>query len=330
MWKTLLSNTILTNTSRLMHSHTRTNSASYVKCSNTYKNVRDDEPNSPNIITPILFDVSLRDGIQGANPIAYPTSRKMYLFQSIYEKYLPRKIEIGSFVSPKVLPIMSDTAKLFDSIPEFIKDQTDLYALVPNKFGLSKAIDCGFSNFSFITSVSNAFQFKNTGKNLDQKCAELEDMMKMLKDRGIQAKTKIYISCVTECPLTGKIDNDYIIHEIVSRYGVTDIRTIPEYDEICISDTMGTLRSGDFEYIVDGLIRFGVAPSRISIHLHINRTNKEDSRQILFACFRRKINRFDVSFISEGGCSVTMDTTQLKPNMTYEFLRESIEEYYAL
>ena len=319
MMKSILSNIQLTKTARFMHSHTR---------ANTCKNLCDSK-NASNIITPIFFDVSLRDGIQGANPIAYPTSRKMYLFQSIYDKYLPKKIEIGSFVSPKVLPIMSDTAKLFDSIPDFIKENTDLYVLVPNKVGLLKAIDCGFSNFSFITSVSNAFQIKNTGKNLEQKRAELTDMMKIIKDSSIQAKTKLYVSCVTECPLLGKLDNDFIMHEIVSRYGVPDIRQIPEYDEICISDTMGTLRSSDFEYIVEGLIRFGVSPSRISIHLHINQTNKEQAKQILFACFRRKINRFDVSVISEGGCSVTMDSKQLKPNMTYDFLKESLEEYNA-
>ena len=154
--------------------------------------------------------------------------------------------------------------------------------------------------------------------------------MKIVRDANINAKTKLYISCITECPLTGQLDNDFIMDEIISSYGVTDIRYIPEYDEICISDTMGTLSCRNFEYIVDGMIHFGVASSRISLHLHINSDNTEEAKQILFACFRRKINKFDVSVISDGGCSVTMNPDELKPNMTYGFLNECINEYYDM
>jgi hydroxymethylglutaryl-CoA lyase len=280
--------------------------------------------------SPILFDVSLRDGIQGANPIHYPTSKKLQILQNIYDKCIPHKIEIGSFVSPKVLPIMSDTAVFFDQIPETIKNTIDIYVLIPNKVGLLKAIDCGITNFSFITSVSNAFQVKNTGKNLSTKKYELQEMMQIIKTANINAKTKLYISCVTECPLIGKLNNDFIMHEIISSYGVTEVRNLPDYDEICISDTMGTLSCKNFEYIVDGMIRFGVSSTRISLHLHINSDNSGEAKKILFACFRRKINRFDVSVISDGGCSVTMNPDKLKPNMTYEFLKESLEEYNVI
>jgi hypothetical protein len=99
------------------------------------------------------------------------------------------------------------------------------------------------------------------------------------------------------------------------------------YDEICISDTMGTLKARDFEYIVDGLMRFGIAASHISLHLHVNSENAEEAKRILFACFQRGIHKFDVSVISEGGCSVTMNTNQLKPNMTYDFFYTTLREY---
>jgi len=275
---------------------------------------------------PILFDVSLRDGIQGADPLKYPTDRKLDILKSIYNTHLPPKIEIGSFVSPKVLPIMSDTAKLFELSAEVLQKYPyptpDIYALVPNKTGLLTAIRCGFKNFSFITSVSNAFQVKNTTKNLLYKKTELYEMTQQISDLAVPCKTKIYISCVNECPVTGLIDNDLIIYEILSSYG----RGF-EYDEICLSDTMGTLKCRDFEYIVDGLIRFGISPSRISIHLHVNHSNSSDAKQILLACFHRKINKFDASVTSEGGCSVTMDPDQMKPNMTYEFFYSVWKEY---
>jgi len=276
-------------------------------------------------ITPIIFDVSLRDGLQGANPLDFPTSKKTEILHSIHKKYTPAKMEIGSFVSPKVLPIMSDTAKLFESVHSSVKNTTDIYALVPNKIGLINAINSGFTNFSFITSVSNAFQMKNTGKSLSHKKIELEEMTEYIKTLKLPIKTKLYISCISECPIIGPVDRDFIIHEILSSYGLVD-----EYDELCISDTMGTLKCRDFEYIVNGLIRFGVAPSRISVHLHINDENEKEAKHILFTCFRQKINRFDVSIISDGGCSVTMDAEKMKPNMAYEFLYSTLDEYQLL
>ena len=294
-------------TNRFMHTHTKTKLC--IPCKNTN-------------ITPIIFDVSLRDGLQGANPLDFPTVKKSEILHAIHKKYSPAKLEIGSFVSPKVLPIMSDTAKLFELVHSSVRDTTDIYALVPNKVGLLNAISSGFTNFSFITSVSNEFQVKNTGKSLSHKKIELEEMTKYIKSLSYPIKTKLYISCINECPINGLVDKDFIIHEILSSYGV-----IETYDELCISDTMGTLINRDFEYIVDNLIRFGVSPSRISIHLHINSNNENEAKQILFTCFRKNINRFDVSVISDGGCSVTMNSDKMKPNMTYEFLYSTLEEY---
>ena len=157
---------------------------------------------------------------------------------------------------------------------------------------------------------------------------ELHEMMRYIAAKKITAKTKLYISCVNECPLTGLIDNDLIIYEILSSYTHSnEFSEYCEYDEICISDTMGSLLYRDFEYIVDGLLRFGVAKTKLSIHLHVNAENAGNVRQILFACFRRGICRFDVSVLSEGGCSVTMDSEKLKPNMTYKFFYEALAEY---
>lgn len=277
------------------------------------------------MITPILTDVSLRDGIQGANPDDYPTNTKLHILRSICDKFSPQNIEIGSFVSPKVLPIMADTAKIFEQASNV---SSNLYALVPNKVGLFNAIDSGFTNFSFITSVSNAFQFKNTGKNLLQKKTDLHDMMKYIAKLKSHTSTKLYVSCVNECPVTGPIDNDVIIYEILSSYGQSnEYSQYGEYDEICLSDTMGTLKPRDFEYIVDGLLRFGMPKTQLSVHLHINEENEQAAKRILFACFHRGISRFDVSVLSEGGCSVTMDKKQLKPNMTYDFFYKTLDEY---
>lgn len=281
-------------------------------------------------LKPVLFDVSLRDGIQSANPDDYSTVKKIEVWNDIAEKYAPPKMEIGSFVSPKVLPIMSDTPALFNYTHKVMREKQssmETYALVPNKKGLLDAIRNGVRNFSFITSVSNAFQMKNTKRDLEYKKTELEEMMRMVSNLNADCKTKLYVSCINECPISGLLDKDFIIYEILSSYGLNDLPDIDAFDEICLSDTMGTLKSRDFSYIVEGLTRFGLTKNRISIHLHIDSENEREAKNILFDCFSRGINKFDVSAINEGGCSVTMSRALTKPNMTYEFFYAALAEY---
>ena len=69
-----------------------------------------------NKINPILFDVSLRDGIQNAKIENFPLYIKKDIFDNIFESNLSNKIEIGSIASTKVLPIMSDSIDLFKYI----------------------------------------------------------------------------------------------------------------------------------------------------------------------------------------------------------------------
>ena len=311
-----------------MHTHSRnvfsiTNLVNSISAENNFIFNR----NRINKMTPQLFDVSLRDGIQGANPKDYPTNKKIEILKSICDKRTPSKIEIGSFVSPKVLPIMADTTHIFNAFYDILREtsiNTEAYALVPNKIGLQTAMNYGIRNFSFITSVSNAFQIKNTKKNLDHNKAELKEMIDIVGSSKDKCKTKLYVSCVNECPILGLMDNDLIIYEILS-YNSSDQQN--KYDEICISDTMGTLKCKNFEYLVDGLLRFGISRSQISIHLHVNSENAKEAKNILFACFRRQINQFDVSFIMEGGCSVTMEKNKMTPNMTYDFFYSTWKEY---
>jgi hypothetical protein len=68
---------------------------------------------------PRVFDVSLRDGLQGIpkdKQLEYSMSDKLKTYQNIIFNYKPRKLEIGSIVSEKVLPIFKDTLDLYNTI----------------------------------------------------------------------------------------------------------------------------------------------------------------------------------------------------------------------
>jgi hypothetical protein len=274
-------------------------------------------------INPVLFDVSLRDGIQSADPVKYPTQVKKQIFKNIFKQYNPSKIEVGSIVSRKVLPIMADTVNIHEYITNELDDKYSNmapYVLIPNNSRLNDALMNGIRNFSFITSVSNAFQLKNTQKTIVQTKQELKLMEDTLNCYRRTHNRKLYISCINECPIEGKVDNDFIIHEILHYY------TNYQFTEICLSDTMGTLTYDDFEYIVDAIRYFGLPAYSISLHLHMSKSNTDEIRRILYYCFDKNINKFDVSLLTDGGCSVTMGKSPL-PNLTYDRFYEILEKY---
>ena len=182
--------------------------------------------------------------------------------------------------------------------------------LTPNLKSVNIASDHNITNFSFITSVSNDFQKKNTNKNITEIKNEIELMMKrvtLIKD----SKVKLYISCITDCPISGRIDNQKIINEILHYYYTYD-----EISEICLSDTCGTMEFNNFKTIIDELLKRNVDFNKISLHLH-NQENKQNVKDIIVYAMKSGMYRFDVSDMPEiGGCSVTLDNPS--GNLSYD------------
>jgi hydroxymethylglutaryl-CoA lyase len=197
--------------------------------------------------------------------------------------------------------------------------------LVPNKKGYDIAINNGITDFSFLTSVSESFQKKNINKTIQETKDELLDIIKEMNKvckfyLPSELNTKLYISCINECPIEGKINNDVVINEII--YYSKNMNM----NELCLSDTCGTLLFEDYKYIIDKCIEVGIDAEKISLHLHTSE-NIDNIRDIVHYSLDKNIKKFDVSLIESGGCSVTMDKSKLKPNMSYELLFKLLDEY---
>jgi hydroxymethylglutaryl-CoA lyase len=265
-----------------------------------------------------LFDVTLRDGLQSLKKV-YSLAEKSEILRNIIVNRHPSAIEVGSIVSPKILPQMSESIELFHEaqfINIIIPKPIDLYMLTPNLKSVNIASDHNITNFSFITSVSNDFQRKNTNKNITEIKNEIELMMKrvtLIED----SKVKLYISCITDCPISGKIDNNIIINEILHYYYTYD-----EISEICLSDTCGTMEFNNFKTIIDELLKRNVDFNKISLHLH-NQENKQNVKDIIVYGMKSGIYRFDVSDMPEiGGCSVTMENPS--GNLSYDDVKRCL------
>ncbi len=286
---------------------------------------------------PTPFDVTLRDGIQSLkydqNEIINIETKKN-IYHEIYFNYRPKNIEIGSIVSKKVLPIFNDTLELLEYIEKHqsaIKHHFDYilpgeinnYILVPNLERLKIVLNRNNKfNYSFITSVSDSFQYKNTKMNLKQSDEDILNMMYLLDDTLDKRdyNIKLYVSCINECPIEGKINSDKIIERLlhVNNFNV---------DKICLSDTCGTLDLNDFKYIIEKSIKYGISSDKLALHLHVNKNRQFIVEKIIHSALDNGINDFDVSLLESGGCSVTMNRDSLCPNLSYDLYYKSLTSY---
>jgi len=283
--------------------------------------------------SPKPFDVTLRDGLQSLSKeeqLNFTTNEKLKMYYNLISLHSLKNIEIGSMVSKSILPVFQDTI-LFSNLirkTDFnYENNPNNYILIPNRENLKKVINnTDIHNFSFITSVSNSFQLKNTKMTLKDSDDDINGMLSDLYEKTDRKKTpvtKLYVSCVTECPLQGKIDNDYIVHRILNLNKMN-------VNNICISDTCGTLEVDDFEYIAETCIFFGLPSTKLSLHLHVKPGREDIIKKIIYKALNLKINNFDVSALESGGCSVTMDKTKLNPNLSYELYYRTLCNYIAM
>ncbi len=268
-----------------------------------------------NKLKPNLFDVSLRDGLQSKKNI-YNLEEKKKILHDIINLHYPKSIEVGSLVSDKILPQMSNSVELFNYAESINKD-IDFYVLIPNLEYTKKAIKCNIKNMSFITSVSNEFQLKNIKKSLKETKNEITSIIDYTNNKNVNKK-KLYISCINQCPISGIIDNNYIVDEILFYHNMN------AFDELCLSDTCGKLNISDFQIIIDSLLKH-ISPNKLSLHLHMSK-NFNNLKDIIAYSFNNNINNFDISILNSGGCSVTMENDELNNNLTYDVLYSIIDD----
>jgi isopropylmalate/homocitrate/citramalate synthase len=282
-----------------------------------------------------LFDVTLRDGFQGLTKeqqLEFTFTEKKKLYNKILFTQNPQNIEVGSIVSSKVFPIFKDTMNFLDYTLEYKKNMNQVkyyenpesYILIPNLENLKKVIsNTNINHFSFITSVSDKFQLKNTKMSLEDSDQDIYNMLYYFdesKYRSYKPNIKLYVSCINECPIQGKIDNDFIVNRLLNLSKMN-------VENICLSDTCGSLELDDFEYIIDSCLFFGLQAGRISLHLHVKPGRENTIEKIIHKALEYKIFQFDVSVLEYGGCSVTMKPDDLSPNLSYELYYKALYSY---
>ena len=175
-----------------------------------------------------IREVGLRDGLQSIAR-TLPTAQKLQWIESAYEAGI-REIEVGSFVPPKLLPQLADTAELV----AFAKTLPGLVVsvLVPNLKGAERAMDSGADWMLLPLSASHAHSLANLRKAPDDVVAEIGAIVQARRARGSDIRIEVGMSTAFGCTIQGPVAVDEVLRLLQA---VLDLGV----DRVGLADTVG-------------------------------------------------------------------------------------------
>ena len=244
-----------------------------------------------------------RDAMQGIKEFI-PTESKVQFIQSLLRVGFDT-IDFGSFVSPKAIPQMADTAEVLSRL-DLSKTTSKLLAIVANVRGANDASthkEIDYLGFPF--SISENFQMRNTHKTIAQSVVVLEEIL------NIAVKTNkevvAYLSMGFGNPY-GDPWNVDIVASWTERLNNMGVKILS------LSDTIGSSNPESISYLFSNLIP---AYPNIEFGAHLHTTPSSWFEKI-DAAFESGCRRFDGAIQGFGGCPMAKD--ELTGNMPTEKL----------
>ncbi|ORE93507.1 putative hydroxymethylglutaryl-CoA lyase [Stappia sp. 22II-S9-Z10] len=153
--------------------------------------------------TVTLMEVAPRDGFQSiAEPL--PTGDKIAAIQLLIDSGVKR-MELGSFVSPKAIPQMGDMADIAAHFRG--EDRCRMSVLIPNVKGAELALKAGYPDLVFVFSVSESHNRNNVRQSVDQSLGQLADVVAVA---GPDAKLRVDLATSFDCPFEGTVPLDAV------------------------------------------------------------------------------------------------------------------------
>ena len=232
-----------------------------------------------------IVDVGPRDGLQN-EAVTLPAATKIELIARLAEAGLTA-IEAGSFVSPRWVPQMADSAAVLGGIAR--RPGVTYPVLVPNLQGLEAAIGAGADEVAVFAAASESFSRRNINCSIDESLDRFAPVMERAAALGIRVRG--YVSCVLGCPYEGEIAADAVAH-VAGR-----LRDLGCY-EISLGDTIGRGTPAKARAMV-ARVAEDVPAGQLALHFHD--TYGQALANIL-ACLDSGVTVFDASVGGLGGC----------------------------
>lgn len=211
----------------------------------------------------LVSEVGPRDGLQSIQRIMSTAHKKRWI-QAQFEAGT-REIEVGSFVPPKLLPQMADTAEVVGWATKNLEG-LDVAVLVPNLRGLNDAVGAGAHKVSIPFSMSETHSLKNVRKTHDQMLGEIRqcvDFLATVPENG-RPHFEVGLSTAFGCTLEGEVPESRVIRmaEAVVELGV---------DEVGLSDTTGYGNPAQLRRLANGIWSAVGRERMTGVHLHNTR-----------------------------------------------------------
>ncbi|MFO0320891.1 MAG: hydroxymethylglutaryl-CoA lyase [Bacteroidota bacterium] len=248
-----------------------------------------------------------RDAMQGIKEFI-PTELKAEYINALLKVGFDT-IDFGSFVSPKAIPQLVDTAKVLKKL-DLSSTQSKLLAIVANLRGAEDAFhfdEIKYLGFPF--SISETFQQRNANSTIAESFIRVEEIQSLcLKHKK---ELVVYISMAFGNPYGDEWNTDIVLTwtKKLSELGI---------NIIALSDTIGVSDPNNINDLFSNIIP-EFENVEIGAHLH---STREKAIEKIDAAFKSGCKRFDVAIHGFGGCPMA------KEDLTGNLATEDLESYF--
>lgn len=247
-----------------------------------------------------------RDAMQGIHQFI-PTELKINYINQLLKCGF-NTIDFGSFVSPKAIPQMRDTAEVLSKL-DLSNTRSKLLAIIANERGADDA--CSFDEISYVGypfSVSEEFQKRNTNSTIEETLKRVEIIQN--KTLNSNKKLVVYLSMGFGNPYGEHWSPELVLswsERLVKLFGI---------EIIAISDTIGSAKKEDISFLFKTLIP-SLPDIEFGAHMHVR---PDKAHEVIEAAHNAGCRRFDGALRGFGGCPMAKD--DLTGNMPTELLLE--------
>lgn len=251
-----------------------------------------------------------RDAMQGVETFIPTPSKISYINQLLKVGF--EEIDFGSFVSPRHVPQMRDTAEVIAAL-EWEASPSRLLAIIANARGARDA--CAFDGVSILgypLSISETFQKRNTNKSIIDSLNELEEIA------GIAAAKKkkmvVYISMAFGNPYGDPYEKEIVLQfaGILVALGI---------EVISLADTVGI---ADEAQVHDLFTAVSTTYPNLEVGAHLHSTPQTSGAKVA-AAYRAGCRRVDGALNGYGGCPMADD--KLVGNVATETIISVLEDH---
>ncbi len=248
-----------------------------------------------------------RDAMQGIKEFI-PTQTKVEYLNTLLKVGFDT-IDFGSFVSPKAIPQMQDTAEVLKQL-DLSSTRSKLLAIVANTRGAEQACEFGEIRYlGFPFSISETFQQRNANSSIAESLVRVEEIQNLCLKHG--KELVVYISMAFGNPYGDTWNSDIVI-DWTKKLSSLGIKII------ALSDTVGVSDKANIEYLFSNIIP-EFKDVEIGAHLH---STKEKALEKIEAAYRSGCQRFDVAIHGFGGCPMAKD------DLTGNLATEDLELFF--